>query len=157
MATFLCTRCGKCCMSLGRHIRIERSISPVQHYYRNALSGEITLVTIHPDKRALFSERPENGWCPFLRRAPGSLFVCTIYENRPPVCRDFRCRTMIITSPEGTEVGHVTGKASLSTGDPVLEALWNDLKRRMPGTGPAWFEKVRKELMIHGYAIDLLT
>ena len=64
---------------------------------------------------------------------------------------------MIITSREGTEVGYVTGMASLSTGDPVLEALWNDLKRRMPGTGPAWFEDVRKELMIHGYVIDLLT
>jgi Fe-S-cluster containining protein len=157
MATFVCTRCGKCCMSLGRHIRIERSASPVQHYCRNALSGELTMVTIHPDRRALFSERPDEGWCPFLRREPGGLFVCTIHENRPPVCRDFRCRTMVITNPEGMEVGHVAGKASLSTGDPVLEALWNDLKKRMPGTGPGWFENVRKELSAHGYDLDLLT
>jgi hypothetical protein len=64
---------------------------------------------------------------------------------------------MVITNPEGMEVGHVAGKASLSTGDPVLEALWNDLKKRMPGTGPGWFENVRKELSAHGYDLDLLT
>ncbi|NYT08223.1 MAG: YkgJ family cysteine cluster protein [Methanomicrobiales archaeon] len=157
MASFICTRCGKCCISLGRHIRIERSLSPVQHYVRNAISNDVTLVTIHPDRRALFSGTPDPGWCPFLRRDAGGVFVCTIHENRPAVCRDFRCRTMVITGKEGTEVGHVTGTASLTTEDPVLKALWTDLKRRMPGSGPAWFREMQRELSNHGYALDILS
>jgi len=83
MATFVCTRCGKCCMSLGRHIRIERSLSPVQHYVRDAISGEVTLVSIHPDNRALFSEGALEGGCPFLRKGGDAPFTCTIYEMRP--------------------------------------------------------------------------
>lgn len=157
MATFVCTRCGKCCISLGRHIRIERSLSPVQHYVRNALSGEVTMVTIHPDLRALFSEEPGEGWCPFLRKEPGGLFVCTIYENRPPVCRDFRCLTMVITSQDGTEVGQVVGKATITTKDTVLKELWNNLKKQMPVSDPGWLEHMQRELSAHGYDLDLLT
>jgi len=157
MATFVCTRCGKCCMSLGRHIRIERSLSPVQHYIRNAISNDLTLVTIQPERRGLFSEEPNPGWCPFLRKDSGGLFVCTIYGNRPSVCRDFRCRTAVITGKGGTEVGYVTGTASLTTQDPVLEELWTNLKRRVSGSGPAWFRQLQEELSAHGYVIDLLT
>ncbi len=157
MATFVCTRCGKCCMSLGRHIRIERSLSPVQHYIRNAISGEVTNVTIQPERRSLFSEEPDPGWCPFLRKDPGGLFVCTIYGNRPSVCRDFRCRTAVITGPEGTEAGYVSGTASLTTRDPVLEALWTNLKRQIPGTGPDWIRQVQRELADHGYTLELLA
>ncbi len=157
MATFVCTRCGKCCMSLGRHIRIERSLSPVQHYVRNAISNDVTLVTIHPERRELFSMVPDTGWCPFLRKDTGGLFVCTIHENRPSICRDFRCRTMVITGKEGTEVGYVTGTASLTTQDPVLAALWTELRRRIPGSGPAWFREMQSELAIRGYSVELLT
>jgi len=157
MGTFICTRCGKCCISLGRHIRIERSLSSVQHYVRNAISGEITLVTIHPDRRALFSEEPEEGWCPFLRREPTGLFVCTIYENRPAICRNFRCLNMVITGRDGTEVGQVVGKATITTKDTVLKELWNNLKKQMPVSDAGWLEHMQKGLMIHGYTLEPLT
>ena len=157
MATFVCTRCGKCCISLGRHIRIERSLSPIQHYVRNAISGEITLVTIHPDRRALFSEQPEEGWCPFLRKEQDGRFTCTIYENRPAVCRNFRCLTMVITGPDGTEVGQVVGRATITTKDTVLRELWNNLKQQMPVSEPGWLEHMQRGLSTHGYAVEPVT
>ncbi|MGB4234757.1 MAG: YkgJ family cysteine cluster protein [Methanoregulaceae archaeon] len=157
MATFTCTRCGKCCISLGRHIRIERSLSPVQHYVRNAISGEIMMVTIHPDKRALFSEKPGEGWCPFLRRDQDGLFSCTIYENRPAICRDFRCLTMVITGPDGTEAAQVVGKATIITRDTVLEELWNSLKKQVPAGDPGWLLHMQKGLVARGYILEPLT
>jgi len=55
MAPFACTRCGKCCISLGRHIRIERSLSPVQYYCRVAVNGELLPVSVQPELRELFA------------------------------------------------------------------------------------------------------
>jgi hypothetical protein len=144
-------------MSLGRHIWIERSLSPVQHYVRNALSGSITLVTIHPDRRALFSVPPEEGWCTFQRKDQHGFFVCIIYENRPPVCRDFRCRTLVITGRDGREVGHISGRASLTTEDPALEVLWRDLNERIPVSSPGWLDQVRTGLRSQGYSLEPLT
>ncbi|HII76931.1 MAG TPA: YkgJ family cysteine cluster protein [Methanolinea sp.] len=157
MGTFICTRCGKCCISLGRHIRIERSLSSVQHYVRNAISGEVTLVTIHPERRALFSEKPDEGWCPFLRREQDGRFTCTIYENRPAICRNFRCLNMVISSQDGTELGQIVGKATITTKDPVLKELWNNLKKQMPMSDPRWFEYMQKELKMHGYTLEPVT
>jgi hypothetical protein len=157
MATFTCTRCGKCCISLGRHIRIERSLSSVQHYVRNAISGEVMIVTIHPDSRDLFSEEPEEGWCPFLRREQDGRFTCTIYENRPAVCRNFRCLTMVISGPDGTEVGQIVGKATITTRDAALKELWNNLKKQFLFGEPGWFEHMHKGLVAHGYTLEAVT
>ncbi|KUG05735.1 hypothetical protein ASZ90_016833 [hydrocarbon metagenome] len=151
MATFVCTRCGKCCMSLGRHIRIERSISPVQHYVRDAISGEVTLVSIHPDNRALFSEGALEGGCPFLRKGGDAPFTCTIYGMRPRICREFRCRTMVITGPDGEEAGYVKGRRTLVTSDPVLEALWQKIP---PGAGDG---VIREILGRNSYHAEPLT
>ena len=115
------------------------------------------MVTIHPDQRALFSEEPDDEWCPFLRRDSGGLFICTIYEDRPVICRNFRCLTMVITSQEGTEVGQVVGKATITTKDTVLKELWNNLKKQMPVSEPGWLEHMQKELMVHGYTVEPLT
>jgi len=151
MALFTCTRCGKCCMSLGRHIRIERSISPVQHYVRDAISGEVTLVSIHPHNRARFSEEAPEGGCPFLRMDGDATFTCTIYGMRPRTCREFRCRTMVIRGPDGQEAGYVKGRRTLVTTDPVLEALWQEIP---PDAGDAVIAGV---LGRHGYHAEPLT
>jgi Fe-S-cluster containining protein len=145
MAEFICTRCGKCCISLGRNIRIERSLSPVQHYCRMGISGDIVMVTLPPEHRDLYaSGESDPGWCPFLRRGHGDIFTCTVYGSRPGICREFRCRTMTILDREGREVGQVTGRSSLKTSDMALEALWKGLQ----GSSPE--ERIR-ELSRHGY------
>jgi Fe-S-cluster containining protein len=150
MAEFVCSRCGKCCISLGRHITIERSLSPVQHYCRIGITGDILPVTIGPAHRELYvSGQQDPGWCPFLRKTPSNTFSCTIYDTRPAICREFRCRTMIIRDQDGKEAGHAAGK-SLSTSDTRLVELWEELK----GSSP---EQMIRELSCHGYRAELLS
>lgn len=130
MAQFVCTRCGKCCKSLGRHIRIERSISSAQHSCRVAVTGELVPVVVHPQHRYLFSSGEQDpAWCPFLRKEGENRFTCTIYETRPRLCRDFRCRTMVIYDRDGREAGYVKGRRSLVTRDPGLESAWREIPR----------------------------
>jgi hypothetical protein len=145
-------------MSLGRHIRIERSLSSVQHYVRDSVTGDLILVAIHPDQRALYAEGEcDPTWCPFLRKDADGIFNCTIYETRPKICQDFRCRTMVIYDREGREVGHISGKTSLSTADPALAVLWQDLAGITKKDDSSWIETVRCGLQRHGYTIEPLT
>ncbi|MCE5297669.1 MAG: YkgJ family cysteine cluster protein [Methanoregulaceae archaeon] len=151
MARFVCTRCGKCCMSLGRHIRIERSISAAQHYCRVTVTGELLPVAVHPQHRDLFSSGERDpSWCPFLRKEDAGLFTCTIYETRPRICREFRCRTMIIYGPGGREAGCVKGRRSLVTNDPVLESAWREIP---PDSNDAVLKEILRK---HSYLAELL-
>ncbi len=115
-------------MSLGRHIRIEQSLSPFQHYCRVAVTGELLPVSILPEQRDLFSSGDQDpAWCPFLRKDSSGLFICTIYQTRPHICRDFRCRTMVIYDQNGREAGHVKGRRTLVSDDPCLETVWGEI------------------------------
>jgi len=128
MAPFACTRCGKCCISLGRHIRIEGSLSPVQYYCRVAVNGELLPVSVQPELRELFSSGDQDpAWCPFLRKDAAGLFTCTVYQTRPRICRDFKCRTMIIYDQSGREAGYVKGRRTLVSGDGCLETVWHEI------------------------------
>lgn len=150
MAEFVCTRCGKCCISLGRNIRIQRSLSQIRHYCHIGITDDIIPVTISPEHRELYATgESDPGWCPFLRKTMSGNFTCTIYDYRPGICRKFRCRTMIILDREGREVGHVAGRSSLSTSDICLEGLWKELQ----GSSP---EQLIRELSRHGYRAELL-
>ncbi|MEM2124752.1 MAG: YkgJ family cysteine cluster protein [Methanolinea sp.] len=128
MTAFPCTRCGKCCVSLGRHIEVVRCTSPRSCVARVKVTGEILHVQVVPSLVPLFSRREppswEEGWCPFLRREDDR-FTCTIYPFRPRICREFKCVTMRILGPAGREAGRVKGKASLVSDDPVLRSLWS--------------------------------
>jgi Fe-S-cluster containining protein len=158
MAEFTCTRCGKCCISLGRHMTKERSISQVQHYCRIGISGEIIPVTIAPEYRAIYADgERDDSWCPFLRKNPDETFTCTIYNTRPRICREFRCRTMAIYNSDGQETGTVSGMKILSTDDPELKRLWSELTGTGNITGPGFFERLRRELARHGYRIEPLS
>jgi Fe-S-cluster containining protein len=154
MAEFVCTRCGKCCISLGKHIRIERSLSPIQHYCRIGITGDIIPVTIAPEHREIHAtgER-DSGWCPFLRRDSSGTFTCTIHGSRPAICRDFRCRTMVIYDREEREAGYVSGKSSLTTSDSRLDGLWKELLR----SGRSSPGQIREGLARHGYRAELLS
>ncbi len=137
MTGFTCTRCGKCCISLGRHMHIIRSVSPFSHSLRTRVSGETLHVQVSPAFRKLFLSRSppafEPGWCPFLRRTADGFYVCTIYPSRPSVCRTFRCCTMRIFDKAGGEAGKVKGRCSLSTVDPALREIWD--REVMPAAG----------------------
>lgn len=128
MTEFTCTRCGKCCISLGRHMRITRSSSQFSHTLSVKVTGETRPVQVNPELRDLFllkgAPAYEEGWCPFLRRTAEGMFVCTVYFSRPAICRSFRCCTMRILDREGRERGRVKGRHSLSTDDALLEKVW---------------------------------
>jgi hypothetical protein len=138
-------------MSLGRHIRIERSISSIQHYCRITITGELLPVAVHPQHRDLFSSGVrDSAWCPFLRKEDDGRFTCTIFETRPRLCREFRCRTIQIYTLDGREAGYVKGRRSLVTDDPDLESAWRDMQ------GDADDTTLKETLQKHGYRAETL-
>jgi Fe-S-cluster containining protein len=161
MATFTCTRCGKCCISLGRHIRLERSLSPTSHSCRVQVTGELLPVQVHPEYRALYLSRAppsfDSSWCPFLRRSEGGAFVCTIYSSRPGICRTFRCCTMRVIDGGGIEAGKVKGRRDLQTDDPRLREIWSREILPLGGLPDAEFrEKAVHKLGEHGYRLMIM-
>lgn len=161
MGPFICNRCGKCCISLGRHIRLERSLSSTSHSCRVKVTGELLPVQVHPEYRNLFHLRTppsfDPSWCPFLRRSEEGSFVCTIYSSRPGICRTFRCCTMRILDREGKEAGKVKGRRDLQTDDPRLLEIWT---REILNPGdlpdPVFKKKAGSVLADHGYRLDLM-
>lgn len=153
MAEFVCTRCGKCCISLGRYITIERHISPIRFYCHISTSRESIPVTITPEYRDLHAhDSHPPGACPFLRKLPeNGGYICTIHPFRPSLCREFKCKTMIIFDHEGREAGSIAGKTSLITADKQLRALWDELVASMSR------EELFHELSLRGYRAEPLT
>jgi uncharacterized protein len=138
-------------MSLGRHIRIERSISPIQHYCRITITGELLPVAVHPQYRGLFSSGVRDpSWCPFLRKDEDDRFTCTIFQTRPRLCREFRCRTIQIYTLDGREAGYVKGRRSLVTNDPDLESVWREIQGHADDT------TLKETLQKHGYRAETL-
>jgi len=166
MARFECSRCGKCCVSLGPFIAIERQLSDRDYYCRNSLTGEIFPVHLHADpgqsrERPDYDDAGARKGCIFMvkdREGPG--FSCDIYENRPSSCREFRCYRMVIFNGQGLPCGKVVGRNGISTSDTVLEKLWTGQITSIPhahpaaGNDPAWVKKVISILAAHGYRAE---
>jgi len=164
MVRFECTRCGKCCISLGSCISIERRLSDRDFYCRNAITREIFPVHIQADAAGLpedepdLPDNPSRKRCVFMREdRTGQTFSCAIYQNRPSVCRQFRCYRMLIFDPAGGLCGKVVGKNTLSCADPALEKLWRERIAGVPhahpadGNDPAWVKTVTSLLAEFGY------
>ena len=67
-----CANCKACCCSLEVMIISDTNVPP-RHITINEFGGESML-------------RLNDGWCSALDR---DTHMCTIYENRPWVCREF--------------------------------------------------------------------
>ncbi len=67
-----CSNCQACCCSL-EVIIISDTAVPEQHIYVDVYGSESML-------------RLDDGWCSALDR---NTLLCSIYENRPWVCREF--------------------------------------------------------------------
>ena len=165
MASFICDRCGKCCISLGRHITIERQLSDRDYYCRCAIDKTVFPASVDPAFRAEIAGEYETGElnhngpgskpCPFLRKSPDGKGTCAIYAARPKVCREFRCYRMLIRNREGTICGTVIGKNTLRTEDPVIEGLWNARVAALPFCDPAaWTRSVSAILGEYGYCAE---
>ena len=165
MAAFECNRCGKCCISLGPHMTIERQLSDRDYYCRCAIDDTVIPVSVEPAFRREIADEYENGpqapvieqkACPFLRKNPGGqMTACAVYATRPKVCRDFRCYHFLIRRQDGNVCGKVIGKNTLRSDDPLLEKIWNDTVAGIPSGDPAiWKETVKKVLEGSGYRLD---
>ncbi|MDA7772757.1 YkgJ family cysteine cluster protein [Pseudomonadales bacterium] len=71
-STVTCSKCRASCCKLEVLLITETGV-PEQHILRDAYGGETML-------------RLDDGWCSALNREN---FLCTIYDNRPLICREF--------------------------------------------------------------------
>jgi len=144
MATFNCTRCGKCCRSFGEFIRIERKLTDRDYYCRYGITSELFFVQVQPEFTQEISDEfslrgetkkaPAQKGCIFMRQNPaGEGFACAIYPTRPSVCREFRCYRMLIHHITTGELrGKVIGTSELRTEDEILAALWKEKISQLP-------------------------
>lgn len=161
MARFHCDRCGKCCISLGRHISIERKLSPTSHYCRVAVTRQVFPVTIQPEHREIFLDPPagsaHESWCPYLRRDPDGTFICTIYHSRPSICKNFVCYSMIIRDESGEEAGRIRAGKDMKSKNSELIATWE--KDIVPLSFPdraSWQRRAKEILKEEGYTVEMV-
>jgi len=170
MAVFTCNLCGKCCSSFGSFITIERQLNDRDYYCRYSLSGDIFPVHVSREFADEVSDRyassgtsaPEGKRsCPFLCKRPdGPGFSCAIYDNRPQVCREFRCYRMLVYDRDNRLVGRVIGAGEISTSDETLARLWKEHIAGIPHAhppgrnDPAWVKKVTAILAAHAFRGD---
>ena len=153
MAVFECDRCGKCCVSLGPLITIERQLNDRDYYCRCKIDNAIFVAHVDPAYREDIADTFADGdcghscggnrSCMFLRKnREGEGSVCAIYSSRPNVCRDFRCYHMLIRNSQGMICGRVIGKNTLRTEDIVLRRIWDEEVMPVPYGDPvAWRKK----------------
>jgi hypothetical protein len=144
MAKFDCDWCGKCCVSFGEFIKIERQLTEKDYYCRYGITGEIFPVHVQPefadeiDEEFADSDPKKTGssrkGCIFMRKNPeGKGFACAIYPTRPNICREFECYRMLIHhQPDGEMRGKVIGINELRTHDEILAAIWNEKIAHLP-------------------------
>lgn len=84
--TFKCTKCGECCKPITKVSEEDiKRIEQLGHRREDFLD-------IDPFRRESEVKdvlKRKNGYCTFLRDNKDKTFDCTIYENRPQVCRDY--------------------------------------------------------------------
>ena len=168
MAEFVCDLCGKCCVSLGPLITIERQLNEQDYYCRSKIDNSLFLAHVDPAYSEEISDEfaaedaahsgQEKKPCRFLRKnRQGEGILCTVYSTRPKICRDFRCYRMLIRNHEGAVCGRVIGKNTVRTEDTALENLWKEQVTVIPyGDTAAWTEKVAGILSEHGYCADII-
>lgn len=163
MVAFHCNWCGKCCVSFGPFITIERQLNDRDYYCRCKLDNSVFLAHVDPEycediadeypSEDAISSHKEKKSCSFLQKSTqGPGFHCAIYSTRPPVCRDFRCYRMLIYDIHGQECGKVVGRSTLKTVDETLDRIWKDQVAPLSHEDESrWERTVTDALATHGY------
>jgi Fe-S-cluster containining protein len=137
---------------------LAASLSSRSHYLKVGVTGEVFPVTVAQGCLDLYSKKDQKhydpAWCPFLRRTGEGLFHCTIYADRPAICRKFRCFSLAVTDSSGKVIGRVVGKKTLESDDPELLRTWNRRIMEIGETDPdTWRNKAEKILKDAGYGV----
>jgi uncharacterized protein len=166
MVAFACDRCGKCCVSLGHLVTIDRQLNDRDYYCHGKIDNAIFLAHVDPDFCEEIADEFAEGIvahsghekkpCLFLRKNfQNDTALCAIYSTRPKVCKDFRCYHTLIYNREGMICGKVIGKNTLRTDDPAIEKLWNGQVVPIPcGDPAAWIKRVAGVLAYHSYRAE---
>lgn len=144
---FRCTDCGRCCVSIGRAITIERRLTGRHFDCREGVHGEAFRAEVDEAHRAAV---PSDAGCPFLVRVGPDESACACYASRPRLCREYRCARLRIFDTEGGERGRVAGRGVLLTEDLSLGALWEENGPVVPEDA-AWQERIDRALAAGGY------
>ncbi|MDD1701225.1 MAG: YkgJ family cysteine cluster protein [Methanoregula sp.] len=174
MVKFECNGCGKCCVSFGEFIKVERQISAHDYFCRYGITNELFQVHVLPEYADEFADKFEemedNGkdasqkGCIFLHRKPdGPGFICVIYPYRPTICKEFLCYRMLIHYHQTGELrGKLIGINELKTHDEILAAIWNEKIAHLPHPFESEHTKVQHSHTpgaekSHGYESHLLA
>ena len=128
---FECVQCGECCTRLGHVHSIKEEYGNYRFLVNNRYTNEDTLVTVDPDKKALFDDtgifEKHPYACPFFRHRPGSeLACCSVHFTRPEICREYQCWRLLVLNPSGRRVGKIPHMRTLVSDDPLLNRIWDD-------------------------------
>jgi len=79
-----CLTCGACCMFAGIVPTLPGEAARLNAVWEVVLDGaeDVAVGQVVP-------RDPENGYCANLQGAPGESIGCSVYSDRPFVCRDF--------------------------------------------------------------------
>jgi len=147
-------------MGFGDYIRLDRQINEYNFVCRLLLTNERFNPRVEPQYRELFKDRTQleknPRWCMFLRKIPGEeRYACTVYQTRSGFCRSFACCRMRIVGRDGTILGSVKGRRSLSTEDAGLRRYWTEhIAPLAIDDDAAWQERVQVLLKEAGYGVE---
>jgi Fe-S-cluster containining protein len=158
---FECSQCGECCSHLGLVHTIQEDYGDYRFLINNQYTGEKTVVTVDPDKIALFCdksifrERPET--CPFFRYDPvPEKGYCTVHLTRPEICRDYGCWRLLILDAGGKRAGRIMGQRHLASEDEVLTRLFEEhINHLVEPDDAAWDGRVIRVLGAAGYTVRI--
>lgn len=144
---------------MSRIFQKEEDLGGYRFIMHNIYTGERHRVRVDPEKIALFMDRgifrslPEA--CFFLRREPDrDMYLCTVHETRPELCREFGCWRLLILTGRGERAGRVMGSRHLVSEQRLLLMLWESQIRELPSLDDAsWDREVVRILGEHGYRV----
>jgi len=122
-------------MYLGDYIVIEQQTGPFTFECCSVSTGTSFIAEIDPDKRAIFSDHTfaeqHPSACRFLR-PDGDLVRCTIHRDSPAQCKFYRCVVMRVLTPDGVQIGIITGTLALHSDDHGLRTAWEEAEKKRP-------------------------
>ncbi|WOF15781.1 hypothetical protein F1737_03265 [Methanoplanus sp. FWC-SCC4] len=128
MAEFLCTLCGRCCMGMGRYVKITGQMGSGKYAARHEISKETFYATVdrkHRNSFDPFDRSTPVEWCPFLIDADEEgNYYCAVHDSIPGFCRNFKCCSYRIFDRDKNSVGRVKGSFNLISDDNDLKSIW---------------------------------
>jgi len=150
--------CGKCCMGMGRYVKITGMMGPLRYAAVHELSKETFYPVVMRQYRDIFlpsesKKHPE--WCPFLIEGGSqSEYFCAVHDTAPLFCRRFRCCIFRIFNSDKSPAGEVKGKTTLVSSDSGLKKIWDDEVMSYPADNLSiWKRNMISVLQSKGYSV----